>query len=265
MATYLWSEKDGAEKARCVENISIFSPFQIRNDRHSPPVAIWNSQEDCLHNSLSSGPALTHPPRVLLPIAGNKKKGVDVNRQMPILSASCSCGASQRKTHDVCGSPCFLKPFKATVVRIASGSAASLRPYLGKDICSPTLYGAEKRVIASHRIDNGTKFDIHFAKFVLLELLDLKQRLEKCICFSFPSFFPPGCSVVPEEFVVCSLSFLMWLQSNKALVAEESMSVFALFKHVGSENILIFVYKCAKNQQVYREKKRTSILTHKEI
>lgn len=41
------------------------------------------------YRSLSS--TLTHPPSVLLPLDG-KKKRVEVNSQMPILSTSCCCG-----------------------------------------------------------------------------------------------------------------------------------------------------------------------------
>ncbi|MED6273187.1 hypothetical protein CHARACLAT_004090 [Characodon lateralis] len=51
---------------------------------------------------------------------GKGGRRLGVNRQMPILGTSCSCGALLRKTHDVRGSPCFLKPFKATVATIAS-------------------------------------------------------------------------------------------------------------------------------------------------
>lgn len=40
----------------------------------------------------------------------------------------------RRKTRDVSGSPCFLKPFKVTVALIASELAASLNPYMGNGI-----------------------------------------------------------------------------------------------------------------------------------
>lgn len=51
----------------------------------------------------------------------------------------------KRKTHDVCGSPCFLEPFKVTAARVASAPfSTSSGPYLDNGMLRAACHDVQK-------------------------------------------------------------------------------------------------------------------------
>lgn len=135
------------------ESVAIYSsPFTLLlgNEHRVAALAVWNSQNTAFKNDPTAAVSPI-PPRESLPREGERERGRDEGGKGggeetdAHIKHILLLWHRKRKTHDVCGSPCFLEPFKVTAARVASAPfSTSSGPYLDNGMLRAACHDVQK-------------------------------------------------------------------------------------------------------------------------